>query len=62
MVTFKEYIKNTIQNNIELMPKEEWTALNNELIKNKIYFKIKDDIDNKKIDNMLYKIKTGKEL
>jgi len=62
MVTYKEYTDNATKNKFELMPEKEWTALNNQLIKDRIYFKKKDEINDNKIDNMLYKIKSGKEL
>ena len=62
MVTYKEYTDNATKNRLELMPEKEWTALRNQLIKDKIYFKKKDEIDDKNTDNILLKIKTGKEL
>ena len=62
MVTYKEYTDNATKNGFELMPEKEWTVLRNQLIKDRIYFKKKDEINDNKIDNMFYKIKSGKEL
>jgi len=61
LITYEKYLKDATEKGFEIMPKKDWIGLKNQIIKDRIFLRKMNEIDNQRVDNLLKRIENERK-